>query len=155
MNKPLICMVVALCAVGARGADYTPTSKENSGGALGAEQVTLAEGKVIVGQSSGVGLAVTPSGGATMTTGGVVTVNLAHANTTGVVAVAKGGTGAVTLTGLVKGNGTSAMTAAAVGSDYLAPATDASVTNATLAVVRSDGGTSTLTIVKGVITKIE
>ena len=40
---------------------------------------------------------------------------------TGVVAAANGGTGAETLTGLVKGNGTGAMTAATVGTDYLAP----------------------------------
>lgn len=37
------------------------------------------------------------------------------------VAVAYGGTGATTLTGLVKGNGTSAMTAAVAGTDYLDP----------------------------------
>ena len=35
--------------------------------------------------------------------------------------VAQGGTGATTLTGLVKGNGTGAMTAATAGTDYLAP----------------------------------
>lgn len=35
--------------------------------------------------------------------------------------VAGGGTGAATLTGLVKGNGTSAFTAAAAGTDYLTP----------------------------------
>jgi hypothetical protein len=36
--------------------------------------------------------------------------------------VAGGGTGATTLTGLVKGNGTSAMTAATAGTDYVDPA---------------------------------
>jgi hypothetical protein len=72
----------------------------------------------------------------------------------GTIAVAKGGTGATTLTGLVKGNGTSAMTAATAGTDYLAPATGASVTNATLALQGINGSTNTLTIVKGVITAI-
>jgi hypothetical protein len=43
------------------------------------------------------------------------------ANVTGTVAVANGGTGATTLTGIVKGNGTSAMTAAVAGTDYQAP----------------------------------
>jgi hypothetical protein len=38
-----------------------------------------------------------------------------------VVTVAQGGTGATTLTGLVKGNGTSALTAAVSGTDYQAP----------------------------------
>ena len=38
---------------------------------------------------------------------------------TGTLPVANGGTGATTLTGLVKGNGTGAMTAAVAGTDYL------------------------------------
>ena len=37
------------------------------------------------------------------------------------VAVAQGGTGATTLTGVLKGNGTSAFTAAVAGTDYLSP----------------------------------
>ena len=41
--------------------------------------------------------------------------------TAGTLPVARGGTGAVTLTGLVKGNGTGAFTAAVAGTDYLAP----------------------------------
>lgn len=39
------------------------------------------------------------------------------------LAVADGGTGVSTLTGIVKGNGTSAFSAATAGSDYAAPAT--------------------------------
>lgn len=39
----------------------------------------------------------------------------------GTVAVAYGGTGATTLTGILKGNGTSAFTAAVDGTDYLSP----------------------------------
>lgn len=39
----------------------------------------------------------------------------------GTLDVANGGTGASTLTGIVKGNGTSAFTAATAGTDYLAP----------------------------------
>jgi hypothetical protein len=42
-------------------------------------------------------------------------------NVTGTVAVANGGTGATTLTGLVKGTGTTAMVAATAGTDYVAP----------------------------------
>jgi hypothetical protein len=44
-------------------------------------------------------------------------------NLSGTVAVANGGTGATTLTGLVKGNGTSAFTTAVAGTDYQAPLT--------------------------------
>ena len=40
------------------------------------------------------------------------------------VAVARGGTGVATLTGLVKGNGTSAFTSAVVDEDYLSPNSD-------------------------------
>ena len=39
----------------------------------------------------------------------------------GTIGVAYGGTGATTLTGILKGNGTSAFTAATAGTDYLAP----------------------------------
>ena len=41
--------------------------------------------------------------------------------TSGTLAVARGGTGASTLTGVLKGNGTSAFTAATAGTDYVAP----------------------------------
>lgn len=40
------------------------------------------------------------------------------------VAVPQGGTGVATLTGLVKGNGTSAFSAAVAGTDYLSPSSD-------------------------------
>jgi hypothetical protein len=43
------------------------------------------------------------------------------ANVSGTLPVANGGTGATTLTGLVKGNGTSAFTAAVAGTDYVVP----------------------------------
>ena len=43
--------------------------------------------------------------------------------TTGTLPVLNGGTGTTTLTGLVKGNGTGAMTAAVAGTDYQAPIT--------------------------------
>jgi len=48
--------------------------------------------------------------------------NLAS-SVTGTLGVANGGTGAITLTGLVKGSGTSALTAAVAGTDYQAPLT--------------------------------
>ena len=47
-------------------------------------------------------------------------VNLAT-QVTGTLPVGNGGTGATTLTGVLKGNGTSAFTAATAGTDYLAP----------------------------------
>jgi hypothetical protein len=45
----------------------------------------------------------------------------------GTLGVASGGTGATTLTGIVKGSGTSAFTAATAGTDYLAPPSGTSI----------------------------
>jgi hypothetical protein len=61
---------------------------------------------------------------------GALSADLSAGNISGTVAVGKGGTGATTLTGLVKGNGTSAFTAAVAGTDFLAPnGSAASLTN--------------------------
>ena len=46
------------------------------------------------------------------------------------ITVANGGTGAVTLTGVLKGNGTGAFTAAVAGTDYLAPPSGTSILKA-------------------------
>lgn len=59
---------------------------------------------------------------------------------TGTLTVSNGGTGATTLTGVLKGNGTSAFTAATAGTDYVAPAT---VTNFTAIQIFS-GNTSAI-----------
>ena len=50
-----------------------------------------------------------------------ITIAAAASTLSGTVQVANGGTGTSTITGLVKGNGTSAMSAAIAGTDYLAP----------------------------------
>lgn len=47
--------------------------------------------------------------------------SLSFGSLSSTVPVASGGTGATTLTGILKGNGTSAFTAATAGTDYLAP----------------------------------
>ena len=47
-------------------------------------------------------------------------------------AVSAGGTGVGTLTGLVKGNGTSAFSAATAGTDYVTPSSTETLTNKTL-----------------------
>ena len=47
--------------------------------------------------------------------------DVAASKITGTLGVSQGGTGATTLTGIVKGNGTSAMTSAVAGTDYQAP----------------------------------
>ena len=51
--------------------------------------------------------------------GNEIAVDLGASSITGTLAVGDGGTGATTLTGILKGNGTSAFTAATEGTDYL------------------------------------
>jgi len=55
----------------------------------------------------------------------ITAVKITGGSITGItdLAVADGGTGASTLTGVLKGNGTSAFTAATAGTDYVAPGT--------------------------------
>jgi len=56
------------------------------------------------------------------------TINVS--SVTGTLAVTNGGSGATTLTGVVKGNGTSAFTAATAGTDFVAPGTATTFTAA-------------------------
>jgi len=58
------------------------------------------------------------SNGQLKTVAGVVSLT---SQVSGTLPVGNGGTGATTLTGVLKGNGTSAFTAATAGTDYLAP----------------------------------
>jgi len=64
-------------------------------------------------------------------------------NLTGTLPVTNGGTGATTLTGLVKGNGTSAFTAATAGTDYAAAPTG---TNTQLLANNGSGGFTNVTV---------
>jgi len=68
---------------------------------------------------------VTPT---TLSASRTVTLPDADINFTTGLGVAQGGTGVTTLTGLVKGSGTSAFTAATAGTDYVAPGTATSFT---------------------------
>lgn len=78
----------------------------------------LANGGTITVSASGIKLSDTYAGQSTITTLGTIGTGAWQGATIG---VAYGGTGAATLTGLVKGNGTSAFTAAVAGTDYLDP----------------------------------
>jgi hypothetical protein len=66
------------------------------------------------------------------------------------LAVGSGGTGATTLTGLVKGTGTTAMVAATVGTDYIAPDANTNITAnghiSTRTSTVTSGGITTLTV---------
>lgn len=71
-------------------------------------------------------------------------------NVSGTVSVANGGTGVTTLTGLVKGTGTTAMVAATAGTDYIAPDANANLNANSYIATRTStataAGTTTLTI---------
>lgn len=69
------------------------------------------------------------------------------ANVTGTVAVANGGSGATTLTGILKGNGTSPYTAATAGTDYVIPSGNITGTsaNVTGVIAIANGGTGSAT----------
>lgn len=82
--------------------------------------VTLVKGDVGLGNVENTALS-TWGGSANITTVGTIATGTWNATT---ISVNKGGTGATTLTGLVKGNGTSAFTAAVAGTDYLSPSSD-------------------------------
>lgn len=88
------------------------------------EDIDLASGKVYrvngttVLSGSSLGTGVT---GSSLTSVGTLTGGIWNATTIG---VQYGGTGVTTLTGLVKGNGTSAFSAAVAGTDYLSPSSE-------------------------------
>lgn len=115
-----------------------------NGGALGTPSsgtLTSATGLPISTGVSGLGTNVATALGTAVGSAGAVVVNggvlgtpssgtLTNATglplstgVTGTLPVGNGGTGATTLTGVLKGNGTSAFTAATAGTDYVAPGT--------------------------------
>lgn len=75
----------------------------------------------------------------------VVETTIPIASVSGTVPVNKGGTGVITLTGIVKGNGTGAFTAAVAGTDYVIPSgsiTGNAATATKLATARTINGVS-------------
>lgn len=78
------------------------------------QPITLGTTSLTWSQFSGGG----GSGSSSIVTVGTVTSGTWNAS---VISVPYGGTGAATLTGILKGNGTSAFTAAVAGTDYLSP----------------------------------
>ena len=114
----------AVCAW--NGSDFvkiasTAAVSSFSAGTTGLTPSTSTTGAVTLAGTLG-----TANGGTNLTSftsGGAVYATSTSALTTGTLPVASGGTGVATLTGLVKGSGTSAFTAATAGTDYVAPGT--------------------------------
>jgi hypothetical protein len=77
----------------------------------------------IVGAGPTTGVTIVAGTAALVAWNGLDFVTISVMSVTGIVQVANGGTGATTLTGVLKGNGTSAFTAATAGTDYVAPGT--------------------------------
>jgi len=77
---------------------------------------TAGDGLDLVGTEFGVNL---KANGGLVIESTELALDLGAASITGTLAVADGGTGATTLTGIIKGNGTSAFSAAVEGTDYL------------------------------------
>lgn len=113
--------------------DASLTFRNSVAGAMTTQAVITATGW----NSMNIG-ATTPGTGAFTTLSATGAVSLTTALT-----VANGGTGVATLTGLVKGNGTSAFSAAVAGTDYYNPGgTDVAV---------ADGGTGVSTHTAGIL----
>jgi hypothetical protein len=109
---------------------------ENSSGVVTLLAQSSAASPVTTFQTSLSGL--TPS---TATTGAITLA--------GTLGVASGGTGASTLTGVLKGNGTSAFTAATAGTDFVAPGTATTFTALqTFAGTSSNAGLKTSNILE-------
>lgn len=87
-----------------------------SGGAVYASSTSALTTGTLPTTAGGTGLT-------SFTSGGAVYASSTSALTTGTLPVTAGGSGATTLTGVLKGNGTSAFTAATAGTDYVAPGT--------------------------------
>lgn len=91
------------------------------------EEISVGSGLSLSGGSltatnSGTVTSVDFSGGTTgLTVSGNPITSSGTITLSGTLGVAHGGTGATTLTGILKGNGTSAFSAASAGTDYLAP----------------------------------
>jgi len=87
--------------------------------------VTSSGSLTLGGTLTGVNLTSAVTGTLPIANGGTGSTSTTYCslstNVTGTLPVANGGTGATTLTGVLKGNGTSAFTAATAGTDYVAP----------------------------------
>lgn len=119
-----------------------PTTQACSTYVAGLGYITGNQSITLSGDVSGTGTtAITTTIGAGKVTNTMLAGSIdLTTKVTGTLPVANGGTGAATLTGILKGNGTSAFTAATAGTDYTTPTGSESLTNKTI-----NGSSNTIT----------
>ena len=105
------------------GSAWTALGDGNTGSAPGFNAITT---------GTNVSATMTVGTGGSLTYSGSGTVNASRFKGNATIAVADGGTGATGLTGVLKGNGTSAFTAAIAGTDYVSPSSSETLTNKTI-----------------------
>jgi hypothetical protein len=150
---------VAVSAGGTGQTSYTDGQLligNSTGNTLAKATLTAGSGVTITNGSGAITIAATGSGGTVTSVGlsapaflsvsgspvtGSGTLALSYSGTA--LPVANGGSGATSLTGVLKGNGTSAFTAATAGTDFVAPATATTFT----ATQTFSGSASTLAMV--------
>ena len=106
----------------------TLTAGSNISITEGSGSITIAASAAPVGAGDGIDVSGSTVSVDLKSSGGLVieatelAVDLGASSITGTLAVADGGSGATTLTGILKGNGTSAFSVATAGTDYLSNA---------------------------------
>lgn len=115
-------------AIGAGSGGGSVTSVSGTGTVNGLTltgTVTTSGSLTLGGTLTGVNLTSQVTGTLPIANGGTGSTSTTYCslttNVTGTLPVGNGGTGATTLTGILKGNGTSAFSAATAGTDYVAP----------------------------------
>ena len=128
LARNVICPAVSKVYVVYNNTGYAQTLKTSAGSGIsvpnGSTAFLRCDGTNVVAALNYFG-SLTLGAALPITSGGTGSTSTTYcsltANVTGTLPVGNGGTGATTLTGILKGNGTSAFTAATAGTDYVAP----------------------------------
>ena len=139
LARNVICPAVSKVYVVYNNTGYAQTLKTSAGSGIsvpnGSTAFLRCDGTNVVAATNYFG-SLTLGAALPITSGGTGSTSTTYcsltANVTGTLPVGNGGTGATTLTGVLKGNGTSAFTAAVAGTDYVTPTGTETLTNKTL-----------------------
>ena len=139
LARNVICPAVSKVYVVYNNTGYAQTLKTSAGSGIsvpnGSTAFLRCDGTNVVAATNYFG-SLTLGAALPITSGGTGSTSTTYCslatNVTGTLPVGNGGTGATTLTGVLKGNGTSAFTAAVAGTDYVTPTGTETLTNKTL-----------------------